>query len=567
VQGEVRDIEYVECGSSTEIADALILAVMKHAPVWLVGYNCYNFDNQALFAHTTMKHIFRNLTTPRSSASLALCIPGVINGDLYVYLNKTQRSSYSSLSLNAVCLKVLGEGKAPEVDVVEGCDEMTVMKAIMYNAKDSHLVMLAWKMTGTEDQVVALCELNCCDPLDACRYVTGVMMSCMVANRLLRRNMRMDWSPCKYVAYKGGELIFDTPGVWRNIAVLDYKSMYPSIVIAGNISPETIIVLPSDGAWDWARWANGQLVCSPVHGVVCTFLPDQGEIPRIMEEMIGERAKIPKSNPKNLALKVGANSLYGAMGYEQSPLYSPLAAACVTCAGRNLLRMAKHLCTRLGLQVVYGDTDSLMYVVNDSATRSNLLPQNVAYIVNVILARLTGHAEIKLEASCSEYNTTAAECKCMVLFTKKRYVMRMCDETFVFKGVAVVRKDHTGLEKSVSRALYDVLTAKGTPETRLIEIAAIISHATYVISRGTMPLYLAGKETQLRGGDTQMEYWSPRGRVFQSMKLADPNALVRISRGHMFRSMLSACREISLLLGYSSVPALMESAMKHCTRD
>ncbi|KXL50343.1 MAG: hypothetical protein FE78DRAFT_138088, partial [Acidomyces sp. 'richmondensis'] len=68
------------------------------------------------------------------------------------------------------------------------------------------------------------------------------------------------------------------------------------------------------------------------------------------------------------ALKVTANSGYGAMGYPNSPMYAPTCAASVTAVGRHFLSLACEVFKSQGLLVLYGDTDSCMLSASETTT-------------------------------------------------------------------------------------------------------------------------------------------------------------------------------------------------------
>ena len=74
---------------------------------------------------------------------------------------------------------------------------------------------------------------------------------------------------------------------------------------------------------------------------------------------------------------------------------------------------------------MYGDTDTVMHVVDERARALNLMQLLVKAMLNTVTLNLTGHPEVKREAQCEDYATTEPECRTMVLLTKKHYVMRI----------------------------------------------------------------------------------------------------------------------------------------------
>ena len=207
----------------TELVDLFVAKVMIHRPTWLVGYNCYGFDNVALFYHCSTKALFRRIRIPQSQYGLVIDIPHVINADLYLYLDKTRRSTYTSMRLGSVAAHHGLEPKKQYATTVTGMHDLGA--ALEYNMHDSHLTSRLWVCTGAWTEVGALINTFRCHPWDAVRYNTGVMTSCMVAHKLLLRGMRMDWARCEHVEYEGGYVYVPRLGVYDRVDVLDFTKM------------------------------------------------------------------------------------------------------------------------------------------------------------------------------------------------------------------------------------------------------------------------------------------------------------------------------------------------------
>ena len=91
----------------------------------------------------------------------------------------------------------------------------------------------------------------------------------------------MDWSPCNYsyVPYEGGMVYITTPGIYKDVSILDFTSMYPSIMGAAGISPENITVVGHQHPVSkyGAVWCDGVYVLvSPVPGCVMRFEMGKG---------------------------------------------------------------------------------------------------------------------------------------------------------------------------------------------------------------------------------------------------------------------------------------------------
>lgn len=166
--------------------------------------------------------------------------------------------------------------------------------------------------------------------------------------------------------YQGGKVLDPIQGLYRTIVlVLDFNSLYPSIIREFNICFTTI---------DYSKYADGE-------GTENMELPDssvkQGIFPRLIETLVETRkyvkAEMKKAvdprqkkrfDIKQQALKLTANSMYGCLGFEYSRFYALPLAMTITQKGRDILTSTCELAENNSLQVVYGDTDSVMINTN-----------------------------------------------------------------------------------------------------------------------------------------------------------------------------------------------------------
>ncbi|KAG4303428.1 hypothetical protein PCK1_000392 [Pneumocystis canis] len=165
--------------------------------------------------------------------------------------------------------------------------------------------------------------------------------------------------------YKGGLVFEPIKGLYdKYILVMDFNSLYPSIIQEYNICFTTI---------DRHECEDNEKIPE---------LPDeqvsQGILPKLIETLVNRRKQIKNlikdknASPiqkmqwdiKQQALKLTANSMYGCLGYTKSRFYARPLAVLITYKGREVLRNTKELAENLNLQVIYGDTDSVMINTN-----------------------------------------------------------------------------------------------------------------------------------------------------------------------------------------------------------
>lgn len=297
-------------------------------------------------------------------------------------------------------------------------------------------------------------------------------------------------------SYEGAIVLPPKIGMYLDqpIAVLDFNSLYPSNMIAFNLSPDTLVYVKTydakgkkvrqeggDGedlktagytideigydTYDDDKNPTGRIVCGFVQptsdirtiGVLPLtldiLLKKRKETRKIMESVEDEAQKAVL-NGLQLAYKVVANSVYGQCGSRTSPIRKMEVAACTTAAGRDRIYFAKSVVEKeFGGDVIYGDTDSIFikFATKDLAESIRLGQESAARITS--LCR---------KAHKIEYEKTMFP---FILFCRKRYV-GMLYETDVTKcyrktmGVALKRRDNAPIVKDVFGGALDILMEK-----------------------------------------------------------------------------------------------------------
>lgn len=168
--------------------------------------------------------------------------------------------------------------------------------------------------------------------------------------------------------YRGAIVLTPKQGIWFNVWVLDFASIYPTIIKVHNISYETlccvhkeckdnIISLDEEESKRTAYWA-----CKIKKGLTSELI---GLIRDLRVNYYKIKSKTSRGEESefykviNGALKVLINASYGVFGAEHFPLYSIMVAETITGLGRVKIRKIVEEASRRGLEVIYGDTDSI----------------------------------------------------------------------------------------------------------------------------------------------------------------------------------------------------------------
>lgn len=164
-------------------------------------------------------------------------------------------------------------------------------------------------------------------------------------------------------AYSGGLVLEPKAGFYDTcILLMDFNSLYPSIIQEFNICFSTVKVPDQQGGDDGellARLPDSETSTGILPAQLKMLVDRRRSVKRLIESATSEEQK-SILDIEQKALKLTANSMYGCLGFEQSRFYAKHLASLVTFKGREILMNTKAVVEKLGHEVVYGDTDSLM---------------------------------------------------------------------------------------------------------------------------------------------------------------------------------------------------------------
>ena len=151
----------------------------------------------------------------------------------------------------------------------------------------------------------------------------------------------------------GGLVLDATPGIYRNVAVYDFKSLYPSIIRTFQIDPLTFV-----GEMDPKEKRSG-IIVTPSGA---SFRRNSsGIFPELVANLTRERALARKAGDERraYAIKILMNSMYGVLCTPACRLFSPVVANAIPLSGQYVIRTAARSVAKHGFRVLYGDTDSI----------------------------------------------------------------------------------------------------------------------------------------------------------------------------------------------------------------
>ncbi|MGH1348495.1 MAG: DNA polymerase II [Nannocystales bacterium] len=247
----------------------------------------------------------------------------------------------------------------------------------------------------------------------------------------------------------GGWVMDSLPGLYDNVLVLDFKSLYPSIIRTFAIDPLGLAVPGED----------------PIPGFEgASFARDGHILPALIEGLWAarEEAKRRKDAARSRAIKILMNSFYGVLGSGGCRFFSPQLASSITLRGHEIIQESRALIEEQGLQVIYGDTDSVFVHVGVGT------PQRCAEIGEGLAAELNRHwtehlastygieSHLELEFETHYRRFLMPTMRGSDKGSKKRYAGTLGagpDAQLVIKGLEAVRTDWTPLARRFQREL------------------------------------------------------------------------------------------------------------------
>jgi DNA polymerase elongation subunit (family B) len=242
--------------TNATIAVEIMRLIILHAPAFTVGHNVYAFDNtvlaKALPKGHTYTHYFQMVQKSDSKVSttlgLIMTIPGINNIDTYKYIYHSMNHVFKAFSLQYLCNTLdLGVGKLDSTRL-RFCKQWysssfaNALEMTHYNMRDCEATLALCEIFDMINPIVALCYGAKAWIWDVALYNTGAMSLSSMCAIAWDRGYRYNWTRCDWIpdVFTGGQVLFTGERVQRNVAILDFMSMYPSIICDGGISPECI---------------------------------------------------------------------------------------------------------------------------------------------------------------------------------------------------------------------------------------------------------------------------------------------------------------------------------------
>jgi len=285
---------------------------------------------------------------------------------------------YSEYRLNAISEALLNDSK---IEFDGNISDLPIQKLAQYCLKDTELT---FRLTSFNDNLLlkllfAIARISRLSIEDLSRvgvnqWIRGMLfyehrkINALIphSEELRYKGQASSEAIIKEKKYRGGLVVEPTPGIHFNVSVVDFASLYPSIIKVHNLSYETVNCPhdscsqdPDQKITDTSYWT-----CKEKKGITSLLI---GSLRDLRVNYYKQLSKDKTISPEerqlytvvSQAIKVILNASYGVMGAEIFPLYCLPVADATAAIGRNIITRTIEKCRESGISVVYGDTDSL----------------------------------------------------------------------------------------------------------------------------------------------------------------------------------------------------------------
>lgn len=477
----------IKCSDEKELLVNFIKWFQEKDPDVIIGWHVIGFDLMFLERKCNELMIPFDIARANGRVSLRQRKPSgyfaSISGRIVIDGPVALRSSFFTFEdyrLETVAQELLAEGKTITADKgkVEEIERMFLEdkeSLAEYNLNDAVLVTNIFKKAGLIELSVRRAQLSgmLMDELG--------MMTAAFDHFLLPKLHRAEYvapnvKDLEASEHSAGGYVMDPiPGIYDDVIVLDFKSLYPSIIQTFKIDPYSN--LKSD--IDTIQTLNGIKFSSTQH-----FLPE------FIDQLIEQRNLAKKKKDKQLsqAIKILMNSFYGVMGSFGCRFYNPNLPTAITGTGQKLLMGSKDYLAERSYEVIYGDTDSLFVKLKEGeGENAQVNGERIADDLNKYWSGkiqneygLKSYLEIEFEKYYRKFILTPA--RGSESGAKKRYAGLVSEsgrENIEFVGMEVVRSDWTHLAKEFQVELYSRIFNNEEIENWLREIVKKVKSGEY----------------------------------------------------------------------------------------
>ncbi|RLG10354.1 hypothetical protein DRN73_07970 [Candidatus Pacearchaeota archaeon] len=434
--------------SEKELLKDFEATIKQFDPDIIVGYNSDNFDMPFIKERLKQNKVEINLNWISDKTKK---IAGISELDAYISIRKilgqnlrTNRYDLDSVSKELLGLKKLDKQIMLNITkLLKSSSDSEFEQFVEYNLNDS---VLAFKLL--EKIFPTLIELNSLTNSlieESSKMSYGQLVEWFLINEHYNAGKIIPNKPSyrEVIArerkrVKGAYVFKPNAGLYEDLHVLDFRSLYPSIVCAHKISPTKTDFIPN---------------------LIKKVLAQRKKIKKEMKQKYSEEL-----NAQQFALKTIANSFYGYLRYGQSRWYSFESAEKITSKGRSYIKKVISEAKQEGFNIIYGDTDSVFLNGKPTNQVKKFVKKINESLPKEIELEYENHYKVGLFLSRKNESGGA----------KKRYALLDDENKVEIKGLEAIRGDWSELAKKVQTRVIEKILTEKKPDSALEYVRKII---------------------------------------------------------------------------------------------
>jgi DNA polymerase, archaea type len=374
-------LDYVETvGSEEELLKRFVDVVESQSPDLIIGYNSDNFDFPYIRDRAALLNVPIKLGTNGSTLKFmkkgfatAALVKGIVHVDLYLIMRRYMH--LDRYTLERVYQELFGEEKRdiPGDEIYEywkdgGKRLETLFKyslddAVAVTKIGEKMLPLTLELTRIVGQPF----------FDVARMTTGQLVEWYLIRKAYEKGevvpnkpSSSEYSDRRGKRAAGGYVKDPVKGLHENIVYFDFRSLYPSIIISKNVSPDTLVIECSEKTCNISPEGGYMFLKEPtgfVPSIIGNILQERVRLKNKMKESMDPEEK-KMFNVQQEALKRLANSMYGVYGYSRFRWYRLECAEAITAWGRDYIKKTMTKAENFGFKPVYADTDGFYATYN-----------------------------------------------------------------------------------------------------------------------------------------------------------------------------------------------------------
>ncbi len=473
IKTDMKEVEFVK--DEIELLKRFIEIIKKESPDILTGYFTDNFDFPYIRARAEKLKVKLDLSRDGSKLSfskgrlLSARIKGLVHIDIFRFIERTyaQYMESESLTLDEVASELLGENKLKMDHFSKKTEDILDHEweeFLKYNLQDTELTYKLFQKIWPD--IVGFTHVMQEPLFDVSRDGMSQHVEDYLIHNLKKFNEIVETKPSHHqIAERivmppntGAFVLQPAPKLYEDLAMFDFTSYWPSIIVTFNLSKSTFL--------GEKKQSNANEV--KIDNKTYYFSKKPGFFPELLKEVIEKRKQSKKElkiapNPitqaRSTAYKLLANASYGYLGFGPGRYFSYEAQGATTSISRDFIKKIIEKTNDRGYTVIYADTDGFAFLLNKKSKKETL------EYLSELNKTLPGVMELELE---DFYKRGIFVTKRTGEFgAKKKYALINEENKLKIRGFETVRRDWCKLARELQNKVLRLILEQGNEKEAL----------------------------------------------------------------------------------------------------